>query len=539
MESHLFIWGERRISFSRGQEKKKSFLYWLLFAQIFYSGCIEQKEIGFLEVHSSSPTQNEFEILFVSKQEPLEIKSETPGLYNKKIPLKSGEYNILSDCSSERVVIKPGIVTELSTKRINFKAPDTSFLEQKKVHKKFSIQCDRRSYLKSKLSYNNKFELFLFEGDWDLLVGLNPVKISITRENMQNSEAVEIPLGALQIKLEENKFEHENKTSFISSDKGELSIIESLDPHQVLFLLPGEHQVELNGTTMVVDIESLKVREVTPAYLKVSTDESLNLNLSSMIHGTPNLLEMNHGHWLFLNQIYPVLPSQSQLYLSEALEGIGIHPKEGETLEIPVHSILIDLGCAPYHWNCLGSKEIRLYRTNSPTPFVKGTTDVPLLYFVDEKPIYLGIEGSRDIRFEVNSKERNFYRRLSFLKVIPEPQLNSSHISDLLRVEADHAPITGVTLDLPLDEDSLVPVIAGSYSLVHYFSTGYVEGNRSKKMNSFFLKEGETREVKVPTYLSEKKYHAWVKAIEKKQKNREDISSARKYFLRGREYIYQ
>ena len=163
---------------------------------------------------------------------------------------------------------------------------------------------------------------------------------------------------------------------------------------------------------------------------------------------------------------------------------------------------MVHSNCRDGDWVCLGSRKVKIFAEKNVTPIYEGVTDVPILFF--GQPQSVGIEGSRDIKYKLNSMQSQEYF-LAYLKVIPKPKHTPGIVTDLLRVESTTGAAIGATLDLAVDRESIVPLIVNSYQLSQYITQSAQDGNRGKTAIPVQLKPGEVKEIILATHVSEKK----------------------------------
>lgn len=436
-----------------------------------------------------------FEIYKIASEKPLQLVSEHVSRFNEDVKLSAGRYLVLADCSSETVTILPGKRLELITHQVNF-IPATPPGDQDK----FAIQCKRAEKTRSRQLFTNRFSLNMIGASHDLLVGMVPLHLEFNQQD-KNRDIQSFLLSALKIEASE---QNSSELSFFVSPTADLvSVTEKQNFGNWIFLLPGQYEAEVNGTKMTVNLAQGEQRIIEPAYLRISTNENIHLELSSQIRGTPLFVEVNDGHWFNLNERYAVLPGKIFLKLSGSTNPKEVLLKEGESMDLLARSLLVDQGCSPWEWNCLGDLEIRLYEPDQAFPFATGVTDVPLLFF--ESSALAGVEGSRNIKTRIPGGARDFEIKLGYVEIIPRPTHVKGQVTDLLRIEAVGSGLTGVSLDIALDRSTKIPLATGQYQLVQYVMSTTSEGDRRRNVQRFSVNRGQTIAFPLQVYLSEKK----------------------------------
>lgn len=469
--------------------------------------CRNYDNYGYLNVIAAS--QGTYEIYRISNDAPLQFVSEQVGEFNKDIRLSPGSYLVLADCSSETVIIYPNKSQNLIAHRLQFKPPHPPNNEDS-----FSIQCSRFEKTKSRQNITNRFDLNVLHGQRDLLVGMVPLRVEFNSFNSSSPSTLMYGLASLQIEAYSEK--REEMSYFVSPANELISLTHSQTFGHNEFLLPGEYVLELNGTTMKVPLSEGEQRVVKPAQLSVTTSPEVDILDAVKIKGTPWLVQINGGHWLNFNQKYPVLPGKADVSISGSTQSIPITLEEGKSIELKANSVRINSSCTENKSECETEKNVALYRAEEPYPFLESITDIPVIYIEETSSILVGIEGSRDITYELPKNERNKNLALGFLKVIPEPIQRTSQITDLVRVETIGHPMNGNSLDISLEKPTLMPLITGSYNLAHYLTITQGDGERRRLSHNFHIEPGKTIEIKISVFLNEKKYANWKKKQEEK-----------------------
>lgn len=468
------------------------------------AGCDKKPELGFLRVDAPAP--GAFEIYRIANESPLQFVSEQAGNFSEELSLTPGSYLVLADCSSESVIIYPGKHETLAVHRIEFVPPHAPGPMDS-----FSIQCSRSDKTRSRQLIEGRYELNMFAGKRDLLVGMVPMHVELDPPTTKEAVAATAKhkLSALQVADYEG---NRDEMSFFVSPVDELI---SVTKYQRFghweFLLPGHYALEVNGTRMQVDLSEGEERIIKPALLKVSTSTAVDLDQPARIKGSPWLVEINAGHWLNFNEIYPILPGVAQVGISGSAQTVEINPVEGEFLALNARSVTVDLGCKEEDLSCKGDRDISLALTGEPYPFVESVSDIPILFIDEGTPVLVGVGGSRDISYEIPASIRDKTLQVGYVKLVPQPQHRPGQQTDFARVDAQGAPLAGHTLDIILEKATLMPLVAGSYMLTHYVSATSVEGSRANHNLSFHVEPGKTVTLEFPVYLTEKKYAAWKK----------------------------
>jgi hypothetical protein len=467
---------------------------------LLLAACDKKPEAGFLRV--DAPAAGTFEIYRIANEAPLQFIAEQAGKFGEELSLTPGSYLVLADCSSEQVIILPGHHEQLAVHRIEFVPPHVPGPEDS-----FSIQCSRSDKTRSRQLIEGRYELNMFAGKRDLLVGMVPMHVELDEKE---SSTAKHQLSALQVAdFDGNK---DDASFFVSPVDELISVTKYQHFGHWEFLLPGHYALEVNGTRMQVDLKEGEERIIKPALLDVATSSAVDLEAPAKIRGSPWLVEINAGHWLNFNEVYPVLPGPAQVGISGSSQTVDINPTEGEKIELNARSVTVDLGCAADDLSCKGERDISLSLAGEPYPFVESVSDIPILFIDEGTPVLVGVGGSRDIAYEVPANVRDKTLQVGYAKLVPQPQHRPGSQTDFARVDATGAPLSGHTLDIILERQTLMPLIAGNYTLNHYVSGTSPEAGRQNHNVNFHVEPGKTQTLEFPVFLSEKKFAAWKKA---------------------------
>ena len=474
--------------------------------------CEKKPEMGYLLV--DAPGKGAYEIYRIANETPLQFVSEQAGDFGQEVALPPGSYHVLADCSSESVIIYPGRHERLTVHRVEFVPPHPPGALDS-----FSIQCNRSDKTRSLQLLTNRYELNVFSGKLDLLVGMVPMRVEFegTESNAASDKepsVVKHRLSALQVA--DFAGNRDDVSYFVSPVDELISITKYQRFGAWEFLLPGRYALEVNGTRMSVDLKEGEERVIKPALLHVATASTVDLEQPSRIKGSPWLVEINSGHWLNFNETYPILPGTAKVGISGSSQSVEITPTEGQLLELTARSVTVDLGCAVGEMNCLGDKDISLSLPGEPYPFVESVTDIPVLFIDQGQPVQVGVGGSRDIAFEIPANVHDKTLQVGYAKIIPVPQHRPGQVTDFLRVDTTGAPFSGHTLDIILEHQTMMPLIAGNYVLTHFISATSADGARNTHAQPFHIDPGKTVELEVPVYFSEKRYSLYKRRRDEK-----------------------
>ncbi len=466
--------------------------------------CHRRTLVGELIVRA--PGEGTYEIYRIANESPLQFVSEQSGHFNQSLALAPGRYLVLADCSSQSITIYPGSQENLLVHRLKFDPPTPPSPQDS-----FAIQCNQSEKTKSMQNLNNRYQLFLLHGKWDILVGMVPMRIDFTTmEPMGQSKDLTFKLAALQVAKSDQQ---NDATYFVSPVDRMIAATKYQHFGSWEFLLKGRYHVEVNGTTMEVALEEGEMRTIKPAILKVTTSESIDLTHPAKLKGSPWMVEINAGHWLTFNEPYPILPGNATIGINGSSQVLEISASEDQVIDLKARSIFVNSNCAADDIPCFGSHNISLYEPEEPYPFVETISDIPILYIDQSKPILLGVEGSRDITYEISPQVRDRQVQLGYLRLIPQPQHRLGQTTDLVRIITTGLPYRGHSLDINLENPTLMPLIEGTYKFEHFISTSGPDGERRGNDRLVTVEAGKTLELPFPVFISEKKWLSLKKSL--------------------------
>ena len=471
--------------------------------------CERSPGIGYLQVKAVA--KGDFEIYRVAAESPLQLVSEEIGQYSTDVPLEPGRYLVLADCSSSIVTIYPGQTERLLAHRVSFTPPRVPVKADG-----FSIQCNRATAARSRQNLTGRYQLDVIEGQRDFLIGMVPFAISLEgASTLREPRTYEYSLAALQVST--GGQEHIEGSYFISPVDELLSATKPQNFGSWDYLLPGTYRIEINGTKLEVALQAGQQKIVDPAFIKISTPPGVNLDKASQIVGTPQLVVVNNNHFLDFNTIYPVLPGDATFNVSGSTKRTTVTTVAKEALDLAARSVTVNMDCPIDNLDCLGAKDIALYKQDQPYPFLESVTDIPVLFVQDNAEVLVGIEGSRDIKVQLSSTALEETLAIGYLEIVPKPSVKQGFLTDLVRVEANSESTTGHTLDVDLERPTKMPLVSGTYSLAHYLSSTLAEGERQQQLRTVKIEAGKVKTVELPVYFRERRFAAYQKKVQDRQ----------------------
>jgi hypothetical protein len=470
------------------------------------AGCVEKTETGMLFIEAAG--SGFYEIYRISGETPFQFTSEQTGEFNKDVSLQPGNYLVLADCSSESVIIYPGKQHRLISHKVEFIPPHIP-----EKNDGFSVQCNRSEKTRSRQNISGRFELNVIHGKRDMLAGMVPVHINFeTFENPNTPKTIRYALSGLKV---ESVPDLKQMFSFFISPQDEMIAATKYQQFGNWdFLLPGKYVLEVNGTRMQVELAAGERRTIIPALLSVSSAPEVDLGRATRVTGSPWLVEVNSGHSLNFNESYPVLPGKISINISSSAQVVDYELVEGQRLDIPVNSVTVHNHCEAGTVQCEGGRSVTLSFPEETYPFIESVTDIPVLYINTGAPIFVGVEGSRDILFGIKGDSRNHELYTGLVTLTPNIQFKAGLNTDLVRVDGIEPVSIGHTLDLNLEAETVLSLISGTYSLAQFTSSSTNEGDRKQNDRKIVVGKNESIAIEFPVFLSEKKFQLHKKKLQ-------------------------
>jgi hypothetical protein len=454
--------------------------------------------MGFLLVNSLS--DGEYEVYKILGDATLQFVSNQIGQRNKKLPLNAGSYLILSDCSYKMALIYPHKTTELVTHTIHFNPPKPA--EPGDI---FNIQCNRHQQTHPPQYINQRFELTVFPSSIDMLVGMRPLKLNLSGEIFNTPQNLTFNLSMLRVAPATTAFKVEPAPYFISPSDGQLAVTQSQDFGKWQFLLPGTYTITVNGTQRQVSLKENESISIEPSYIKLEVSPAVNIDRYLSIKGEPYTAEFNDRRTFTINTIYPFISETVHFRLDGETKASVLTLKPTELINIPLRSVEVSLNCGPWEWECLGKRDISLFETDSPYPFMHGNSDLPILF--SKEDVQIEIEGAQSLRYKIERGKRDSVFETGQVLLKPKPTHKAGQLSLLVRVEGD-GNVSGQSYDIPYIRDSRMHLITGSYFLNHYHVLGahtQTGGVQLSSRSTLMIKKGDLKELGFDYYLSEEK----------------------------------
>lgn len=467
--------------------------YSLIFVVI---SCTKEADLGILHVRSLSP--GTYEIYKINKKRSKQIISEKIGEYNKDKMLSPGEYLVMAECSSRNIIIEPGKKSELFVHTLKFNTPI-----KPQYGDLFSLQCMHEGKKNSRQNFVNTFSLNLFPQKAHLLVNLSSLDLDLSQHE-ETPQIITYDLAAFRVMS--NMKNSVQVPYFVTPHIKSLSITQAQKLNRWLFLLPGDYQVSLSGTKSRFSLTKGEKRTIQAAYLQVKLPSKRLLNLFTEVSGRPFDLFIYKSHLISFNEIYPVIPMEHKIIFDHSQEPATIQTKQNKLSKITAHSIMVDRGCSPWEWECIGKKEVFVFAQGMLASFYVGKTDAPIIYH--QNKIALSMRSSKGIFFYIDSKTKKSVLKTGTIVLKPVPILHPHKVTELIRIEARKKPLYGHSQDVSFTRNTKMMLFEGDYFISSYVRINNKDDQKKVNKKIVRIKGHQNTEYEFPYFVSKKKYEA-------------------------------
>jgi len=291
---------------------------------------------------------------------------------------------------------------------------------------------------------------------------------------------------------------------FILSQGKEPKTSLSQELNQWSFLVPGDYELEINGTKKKVKLSEGQGQSFTVGFLKPRKSSQLKQNDIIQKWGHPLSLYLDGSHMIFFGEKLPVFPGDYSLNFSRSSEKKSFIVKPGEVTEVNYNTVFVKSGCQSKKDRCLQQKEVLLYNKEDKTPFLEGHADIALPYFTDS----VGVEfkSSRHLKYWLSENKKSQVIKMANLTLKPTYIFNPDFTTELVRLEAENTHITGFSQDIPYNRTTTMDLVSGRYNLVSYLKSKKDGEKRSRVYHKVRLSPYQKREKVFPFYLSKSQY---------------------------------
>ena len=472
----------------------------LLFILFLAMSACHQGATGTLVVHALK--EGEFEVYKILGDSTLQFVSNQIGRLNTSLSLQVGNYLILGDCSHHFASIHPNKTTDVIAHSLVFIPPRIP-----EANDLFTIQCNRHPKTHAPQQILSRFELTIFPGKVEMLVGMKPMSLDLNTEIYKAPQILSFDLAATQVAGLADRFPIEASPYFLSPKDAQISVTQRQDCGKWQFVLPGTYLLTVNGSEREISIQPKEALAVKPFYFIFTSSGSVDLSRYQAIKGEPYTIEINDKRAFSVNVAYPLISPSVTYRLDGESKGTNLQLKPQELTTVELRSVEVSLNCGPWEWECLGKRDVSLFEPGSPYPFLHGSTDLPILYSRDEVEIEL--EGAQSLRYRIPKTKRDSSFETGQIILRPRPLFRPGQLSLLVRIEGDSSGVFGQSYDIPYARETRMSLISGDYRLNHFFVIGshlQTGGSQGYTKSSFSIRKGDIREQTFDYFVSEDKF---------------------------------
>lgn len=413
-----------------------------LIVLLFVSGC-QNWAAGFLLV--SGPGSTEYQILQVRGSNEINIESRTVGTYNQRVALEPGLYVVLADCSQREAIIHSNRTTILQTQQVNFiKPPGLDHTPGL-----FSVHCSQFESIKRRQHFTDKFRFDLLEQRKQLLVGMAPMNLALTR-----SEPASVDLAAIRVVHHENS----NGNYYISPADGRDSLTEKQAVNQWTFLLPGSYTIMVNSSKTKVDIEAGQAISLPLGDIVLTADVVEDTHRSNVGLG----LDQN----ISFDNTTSLLSGRYELFVENNSQTTPLQIDAAAQHQVKLRNFRITLGCMEHEWECRGIQKYTVYSESGNVKLASGQTDQSIL--LPYQPILVELVNNPGMYLSSGPNQQS--EEVGSVLITPRYRAWPGHRTDLIRIEAHGPKLTGYSYDISATGPTTLPLFAGSYKLSNYIT---------------------------------------------------------------------
>lgn len=266
----------------------------------------------------------------------------------------------------------------------------------------------------------------------------------------------------------------------------------------VMWLLPGNYRLEVNGTSRVVELVEQKGVGLSLGSMTVRSPSGFPMQERIRLGGQPIFAFINDGVLFNLDQPYLVFPGTYDVSLEggDVRDDFKVHSGESQTVR--THGVIVRTPPCPEAQTCKPPPRITIHSERRPFVLMHVDTDVPFLLL--DQPYEYGVEGIRgvlkalkgrgdELEIEVLARARFSWR---LMKGPPRVR------TDLVRLESLGSGLFGKSLDLLFSRPTEIYVPSGLYELSYF--VGEPSQERKKTKQQVRLSSGQTVTLDVPLF---------------------------------------
>lgn len=462
----------------------------------FLSSCFKNKEEEMASLIIQAKSEGTYDIYKIEEGFSFELAKKYLGSYNKKLTLPLGDYIILTECSSKRLLLHSKKLYSTTVHQLKFVSPLLS-----KQDNLLSVVCQKNSRLRMKNKLVNHYILNFFPGQKKIEVNKKIFNVDFSKVNEKEPQELSLDLSAVKVLAEKSQ---KPQSYFVLNSEGKEKRSFAQKLNHWSLLLPGKYTLEINGTKKKVELVPGGVRSFVTGSFVLPSSKKINQEWIIQTWGHPLTVYLNKSHMFFLNESLFVFPGEYTLNFYRSLEKKVIKIEAGDRDKIPYKTILVSSGCQKAKGGCFKRKDVLLYKNKEKVPFLMGHSDISLPYFTES----LGLEfkKSKGIKYWVSGGKKDKEIKLSTVVLKPLHVYNPALETEFVRLESEDKNTTGFSQDLSYNRKTTMDLIAGKYRLVSYLKPAVEGGKREKIYHKIKLNPHKKSQRVFPYYLSKRKY---------------------------------
>ena len=445
----------------------------------------------------------------------IQYAPERKVIAGEEIDLSTGSYFISNACTGYRFEHDGVNPTRVPLSRFSLVLTNADLKQENMVFSQCTDPVDG-----VRQEWTNQTEIDLLPGDTSLLVSGRQVNLKVPATE---SQQFKLDLAAIKVTAPES----ESPPRYFASPEENASRLEgqvmSVHAGSTLWLLPGNYDLEVNGTRRKVSVEKSKLLSLALGILRIETPPGFPMDERLRMGGQPVFAYIRGGVLFNLNTDYLVFPGEYQVSIegSELREIFEVTENE-RTVVKTLGAVINVPPCFDKQKTCKSIPKITIHKDQHPYPLMSVSAGQPFL--VLQGKYEYGVEGTRGLLRTLNASSESVSREaLGRIRLKWEvKQATSRTRTDLVRLEANSGTANvGRTLDLLFSRPDEVFAPPGTYHLT--FFVGDPQQERLKSKIDFTLAPGQSKELEVPVYME----RLAVGKIEESAKNKSQIETSK------------
>ena len=478
----------------RAKEKLSNFTFsaWIFFSIWFGAvafGCHpEKKPLVLTELQLVGAPGVSIELFRVTKPS----KSQgTPRLLpvgqmqtGRRYEMPVGEYFAVTSCSSMYLNLLESESKKLFLRRIHLNTPRSQVTQQtegqapSRMRGSIPAECVN-PYSGKRETWKNRTDFEILPGQVTLRIG---GRILIEEVLMNIPEPLSFDLQYVNVR---NNLKEMSASYFARAlVPGSLVPVPvvSAQVGEILWLLPGNYMLELNGSTKEIELSKAKPFAQTVGALKVSSPRKFPMEERIRVSGKPIFAYINEGVIFTLDTPYLLFPGDYNVSLggSDVREDYVV--EAGKLRDVKTRGALLKRPTCPEGETCRRAPRITLHQDNRPFSLMTVETGVPFL--VLEGKYQYGVAGIRGVLSNLKASSTEVHTQ-TLSRVVFEWQVRRGAPrvrTDLVRLETLSKQLYGRSLDLLFSKPSEIYVPPGSYELTYFVGEPSQERVKTKRV---------------------------------------------------------